>query len=193
MRKILSYSMFGLILTFVSTGCGGPKPITDARDSETLNIPCQNEDQFRSNAEYYRASAQGASSKLSVAKKIAMQNARAALATKTESTVKRTIDNYVQQQDINDKRETKQKFEEISRTVVRQELNDVRTNCSKVTKKEDSNDYTYYINLEMSKKALIDAMNDEISKKEELKMEYDKQKMEETMEKEMKKLDESRP
>ncbi len=192
--KVLKFTLplFAMALLIIS-GCGGPKEVTKARNSEEISIPCETKEEYWSDDKYFRASHNAESADMSTAKKIAMQQARAALATKVENTVKRTTDNYVQQQDVNDKQEVKRKFEDISRTVVRQELHDLRTNCTQATKNKDSGDYTYYVNLEMSKKALVEGINDQISKQEELELEYDKQKFEDTMEKEMKKLDENRP
>jgi len=157
-----------LVAVLLFSSCGGPKEATDARNSELMERPCHDDEEFYTDDKYFRASQTGESSDMSTAKKIARQNARSQLASDIESTLKRTMDIYAQQQDLNDKQEVKKKVEDISRTVVRQELRDVRTNCTKVTKNKDDGDYTFYVNVEMSKKAYLEGFQDQISKQEEL-------------------------
>jgi Flp pilus assembly CpaF family ATPase len=125
---------------------------------------------------------------LATAKKIALQNAKTELAANIQSTIKAVTDNYTNQISVADKQEFENKFEELQRAVVNQELNDVHVIGEKVFKEKDGK-YTYYIAIEMSKESIEHNIADRISKDAKLKLDFDKFQYQKIFDEEMKKFE----
>lgn len=123
-----------------------------------------------------------------VAKKKAGTNARAELATLIQSTIKGTIDNYVNSTELNNVEQVEERFEGLTREVINQQLNNIKVICEKQTK-TGQNKYKTYIALEMSAKDLEEAIQQKLSQDEKLKVDYDYEKFKETYEAEMQKLE----
>ena len=70
----------------------------------------------------------------STSKKKAMSNAKADLASAIQTTIKGTIDNYVNSREVNNVEELSERFEGLTREVINQELVGTKTICEKVTK-----------------------------------------------------------
>ena len=54
--------------------------------------------------------------------------------------------------------------------------------------KETNGSYSYWVVIEVSKKSILEAVNDKISKNEKLQLDYDKKKFEDIFNSEMEKL-----
>ena len=98
---------------------------------------------------FFRANAIGESLDQMTAKKKAMSNARAQLATDMSSTMKVVGDNYVKSTEFNNKEEVTETFQENARTVVNQSLSGIRVICEKQTKTSEGK-YKTYIAIELS-------------------------------------------
>jgi len=105
--------------------------------------------------------------------------------------MKRVTDQYTNQMDIKDKTKFQRRFQEESRTVVKQELTNVQVICDETLKNDDS--YNRFVGIEMNKEDFLKGFKDQISSDEELKLKYNEKKFEETFDKEMKKLEEEQP
>lgn len=75
-----------LLTIAVMTSCGSSKPVTQTvqqpavQQDVEINVPCSGPE-FQTNKEYFRASSMGLSTDMSIAKKKAMTEARAEIAT----------------------------------------------------------------------------------------------------------------
>jgi len=176
---------------FAGAGCKSKKSLPSAQaDSVEVEIPLSGP-AYRSNADYFRASQSGRSPDLATARRIADMNARTALATLIESTMKVVTENYTNQATVGDRQEFMGKFEEQARSVVNQTLNDV-TVIGERTFREPNGSFTHYVALQMSKDALLQNLNNSISRDELLRLEFNQHRFREVFDAEMKKFESGR-
>lgn len=144
--------------------------------------------EYFSNNKFFRANGLGESMDQATAKKKAFSNARADLASAVSTTIKGTIDNYVNSREFNNVEEVEERFEGLTREVIDQELNGTKTICQKVVKVTESGKYKYYVAIELSGQDMLTKMNERLGSDERLKIDYDYEKFKETFEKEMEKM-----
>ena len=144
--------------------------------------------EYSSNKDLFRARQSGTSPDLPTAKKIALQNAKAEIASDIESVIKRTTDQYTTQRTIATKQEFKNKFEELSREVVKQNVVDATTIAEKVFKEKDGS-YTYWVVVEVPKQSVVEGLNNKISKNQNLQLDFEKSQYEKTFNAEMDKFE----
>jgi hypothetical protein len=137
---------------------------------------------------FFRANAVGESMDQATSKKKSMSNAKADLASAIQTTIKGTIDNYVNSREVNNVEEVSERFEGLTREVINQELVGTKTICEKVTKTANGN-YKTYIAIELSGDDMVSKMNERLSKDQILKVDYDYEKFKDTFNKEMEKLE----
>jgi DNA polymerase III alpha subunit (gram-positive type) len=92
----------------------------------------------------------GESIQSEMAKKIARTNALAKLASQIEVTVKQVNDDYSSQLQVSDRQEVNQIFESLTRTVVKQTLNDVKDVKDEMRFLKDKDRYNYYLGIEVN-------------------------------------------
>lgn len=188
MKRIVSFSLIGAVLLGVGslTSCKSKK-LEAPKGEVEIAVPCSGED-FWSDKGVFRANAVGESKDQMVSKKKAMSNARADLASSINTTIKGTIDNYVNSREFNNQEDVEERFEGLTREVINQELAGVKTICEKMFTTEDGT-YKTYIAIEMTGESLLEAMNATLSKDERLRIDYDYEKFKEEFNKEMEKLE----
>jgi predicted transcriptional regulator len=177
-----------LIMVFIISGCKSKEKAASTKDQgETLiEVYCSGPD-YQSNNEFFRANQVGESVDQATAKKKAMSNARAELAAAIETQVKGVIDNYVNSREMNNLEEAEERFESLTREVINQKLNGVKTICEKTTKTSTGN-YKTYIALELAGDELMNAMNERLSQDDKLKIDYDYEQFKKTFDAEMDKM-----
>ncbi|MCK5907664.1 MAG: LPP20 family lipoprotein [Flavobacteriales bacterium] len=192
MKKIVRFAFLGiatLSLAFVSS-CGSKKdkqvydPGPTPDDEIEVTLPCTGPDYF-STEEVFRGTGTGESLDQMTARKKALSNARAALATDISSLMQVVGDNYIKSTEVNNKEEVLERFEQNSRTIVNQKLRGVRQICEKATKVKATGKYKYYVSIELSGSELVDAYNETLSQDESLKVDYNYDKFKDTFNKEM--------
>lgn len=157
-------------------------------EGETLLEMYCNGDEFLNNKEYFRATGIGESMDQMTANKKARANAQAELAKTLNSTMKIVTDNYVKSSEVNNQEELTERFEELSRTVVNQQLEGARKICEKYTKTKEGN-YKCYMALELSGKDMLAKYNEQIIADPTTKVDYDYDKFKKTFDEEMLKLE----
>ena len=173
-------------LIVATVGCGGPKKIESTKGMEEIETPLSGKE-FQSNKEFYRAKNSGASPDMATARKIALTNAKAEVAGLISSKIKSVTDNYTNQRSTANAQDFENKFENMTREVVSQQLNDVAIIGEKTFKKGTG--YEVWVAVEVSKQAILDGLNNKISKDQKLQIDYDKKKFEEVYNQEMEKMD----
>jgi hypothetical protein len=143
--------------------------------------------EYATTAEAFRATATGESMDRETAKKKAMSNAQSKLAKSISTTMKIVGDNYVNSTEFNNKEEVTETFNEMSRTVVDQNLKGATAICEKLTMKQDGN-YVCYVAIELKGEGLMNAYNAKLSQNEKLKADYNYEKFKDTFNQEMEKL-----
>jgi len=188
LRKAFALGL-GMIMTVGLSSCGSSEKVASAKSQgeELIEVYCTGPD-FQSDKKHFRASAIGESMDQMVSKKKAGTNARAELASLVASTIKGTIDNYVNSTELNNVEQVEERFEGLTREVINQQLNNIKVICEKQTRTSQSK-YKTYIALEMSAEDLEKAIEQKLSQDEKLKVDYDYNKFKETYEAEMQKLE----
>ncbi len=192
LSKFSSISKFAVIaLAFglaVTTGCKKKKDAQAPAGEVLINEYCTGPEYF-SNDEYFRSNGLGESMDQATAKKKALSNARADLASAINTTIKGTIDNYVNSREFNNKEEIEERFEGLTREVINQELQGTKTICQKAVKVTGTNNYKYYVALELSGQDLLSKMNERLGSDERLRIDYDYEQFKKTFEAEMDKFE----
>lgn len=185
--KLKIFSAVAIASTLFLASCGSSKPELNPDEVE-IALPCSGPD-FQDNKEFFRASNFGESLNQNIAKKKAIENARAELAGKISATIKGVTDNYVKSSEFNNKEEALARFEQNNRTVINQELQGMKTICEKLVKVQSSGKYKFYIAVELSGADLLKSYNETLSKDETLKVDYNYEKFKSTFDAEMAKLE----
>lgn len=165
-------------------GCKG-KEKTPKGETEVA-VPCSGSD-FFTTAKFFRANSIGESQDQVTSKKKALSNARAELAASIQTTVKAVTDNYTNSREMNNKEQVEERFEQLNREIVDQQLSGLKTICEKLVK-TNQDTYKTYIAIELSAEDLVTKYNERLSKDDRLKIDYDYEKFKETFDTEMEKL-----
>ncbi|SDD13727.1 hypothetical protein [Williamwhitmania taraxaci] len=164
------------------------KPTDEMKEVVT---PCGDEE-FHSDAKFFRGSGIGNSQDQATAKSKANLDAARNLAASINRTLKSVTDRYTNERQIGENSEFEQKFEDMTRDVVNQEMNNVSTVCAKTYQDPKDKKYKVYMALEVAKDELLNNIKDKISKDQKLQLDYDKQKFENIFNEEMEKLSNER-
>lgn len=155
-------------------------------DMKEVITPCS-DTEFKSDATFFRATGMGSSQDQSTCKRKALLDANTNLAASVNRTIKSVTDRYTADRQIGQGTEFSEKFEQLTRDVVNQQLSNVTTACSKMFTKADGLYYSY-VAVEVSKDQLLSNINDRISKDQKLQQDYEKMKFEKIFNEEMDKL-----
>lgn len=182
-RSFLMIALMALIFAPTMQSCKSSKKAAAPEGETAITMYCSGPEYF-SDDEYFRANNSGESTSQSMAKKKAISNARLDLASAIETKVKAVIDNYFSSytsgQDIDDK----ERYEGLSREVINQELNGIRTICEQFTKTQNGN-YKCYVAIELAGDEILNGMKNRISDDEKLKIDFQYEKFKKEFQKEM--------
>ena len=191
--RTLSITLSALMLVGGLSACKSKKKQAEAEAAKPpggeteVKVLCSGPEYFTDD-KVFRANNLGESMDQATAKKKAMANARADLASAINTQIKGVIDNYVNSREMNNKEEVGERFEGLTREVLDQKLSGVKTICEKVMKVDATGNYKTYVAIELSAQDLLAAYNERLSKDERLRIDYDYEKFKNTFDKEMEKL-----
>lgn len=185
--KLGSLALMAGVLVVGFSSCKKNKEVQAPAGEVLIEQYCSGPEYF-SNDEFFRANGLGESMDQATARKKAYSNARADLASAVNTTIKGTIDNYVNSREFNNREEVEERFEGLTREVINQELQGTKTICEKAVKVTDTGNYKYYVAIELSGQDLLGSMNERLSSDERLRIDYDYEKFKETFESEMEKM-----
>lgn len=189
--RVASIAFMGLMLMGGLGACKSKKKAAEAAkppSGETeVKVLCSGPE-FFTDEKNFRANNLGESMDQATAKKKALSNARADMASAINTQVKSVIDNYVNSREMNNKEEMAERFEGLTREVVDQKLTGTRTICEKMMKVDGTGNYKCYVAIELSAQDLLAAYNERLSKDERLRIDYDYEKFKETFDQEMEKM-----
>jgi len=191
MKKLVY--VFAAFIVIAAVSCKSKKGTLTTKDKdsgmEVLNLPC---DEFRTSTEQaFRSTQSQKSSDLSLSREKALVVAKQRLAGLIQTKITSVTDRYVDEYQTNAGLEMKGKFNNLTREIISQQLNDVKILCEKTVKEKDGS-FTSYVAVEMNKDALKVAMENKLSDKAKVAVDYDKMKFEQIYNQEMKKLDENK-
>lgn len=188
-NRTVTILLTALMLSGAMTACKSKKKAaaTPPSGESEVKVMCSGPEFFTNN-EFFRANNLGESMDQATAKKKAMANARADMASAINTQIKGVIDNYVNSRELNNKEEVAERFEGLTREVLDQKLSGTRTICEKMMKVDGSGNYKCYVAIELSAQELLSSYNERLSKDERLRVDYDYEKFKDTFDKEMEKL-----
>lgn len=182
MKKVLFISMFSAFMLIIAS-CGGSKAVQgDVR----IEVPCSGPE-YRTNNEYFRASAVGLSSDMNIARQKAMTEARTVLAQAIEVKVSAVTDNYSSSYQMGEDEEARSRFQQLSRQAVQQQLSGIRVLCEE-TMKSPEGKYKVYVAIELSGEDIMKAAANRISEDEKLRTDFEYEKFKKVFEEEMSKF-----
>lgn len=172
-------------------GCKSKEKTTDysALGTEVVT-PCSEND-YHSDLTHFRGTGMGEGVNLASARRKANLDANAMLAASINRTIKSVTDRYTQDITVGDVNEFNEKFEDLTRSVVNQELNNVAVVCNQTFEKEGR--YSVYTAVEVSKDELLNNISTQINRDDRLRLDYDKMKFEQIFNEEMEKLSNEQP
>jgi hypothetical protein len=125
------------------------------------NMPC--EDAGRSDKNNFRSSSMSTSSDLQLSKEKALLLAKQRLVTLINSNTKSVTDRYVNEREFTDASEFEQKFENLTREVADETLNNIVVICEK-SSVLDNKQYRSFIAIEVSKEDIMNGFQRKVSK-----------------------------
>jgi hypothetical protein len=149
------------------------------------DLPC--EDQGRSDKKFFRASSMATSSDLQLAKEKALLAAKQRLVTLINSNTKSVTDRYVNEREFTNASEFEGKFENLTREVADETLNNIVVTCEKASVLDDKK-YRAFIAIEVSKEDIMNGIDRKLTNDQKLQVDYDKKKFEEIFNQEMEKM-----
>jgi hypothetical protein len=188
--KLLSLSVLAVaLMTGVSSCKSKEKVAAQPRKSEIGNIieelPC--EDQGKSDKKFFRASSMSTSSDLQLAKEKALLLAKQRLVTLINSNTKSVTDRYVNEREMGENSEFEQKFENLTREVADETLNNIVVTCEKASVLEDRK-YRAFVAIEVAREDVMNGIDKKLSSNQRLQVDYDKKKFAEIFDQEMEKM-----
>jgi len=179
--KIIVFSLFLGSAFFI--GCKATKDTIKVSDEmKEVITPCSDQD-YHTDKNFFRAAGTGNSVDLSTSKNKARLDATAQLAASINTVIKSVTDRYTNDRAIGAGSEFGQKFEELTRAVVNQSVNNISVVCTKSFTKDGK--YTSFIAIEVAKDEVLNNINNSISNDKKLRQDYDYEKYKETFNKEM--------
>ncbi|MEM9326922.1 MAG: LPP20 family lipoprotein [Bacteroidota bacterium] len=165
-----SFILF-LIAAVAVASCSGKLKRADTK-LKPIETPFDKKKYF-SDKKFYRAMGEGRAKDLTVAKRIAETNARQAIASQIDVQVRSVAEQFLQNRNVSNKLETTSKYEDLTRTVIDQTLNQVKIVDQESFQDKKKGDFVHYVAMEMSTTAIQSKMEDGISADDALKQDFE--------------------
>ena len=178
-------SMVLASITLVS--CSSSIALTKVDDSREVKLPFS-EKEYKTNAEFLRARANGESRDLQGGEMIARHNAEAVLANTIGTAIKGVTEQYFQNTSDNNSNDFSKKFESTTRSITNEAISNIKIVDTKTLKKANGV-YDTWMVIEVSKKSILAGTLKAMSNQKAFKLESDQAKFREIFEQEMSKLD----
>ncbi len=188
MKKILYFAV-AILFAATSVNCSSSKSSKTTPISEgdvEISIPLGGEE-YRSDKKYWRVVQMGTSTDVSMAKKVALQNARQELAATVQAQVKAVIESYGQNASADNKTQAESLYQELTRTVVNQTLVGADIAGEKLFKTKEGN-YRYHVCLQLSKEKVAEEVAKQLSEDEIMKLEFDRERFKQIYDEELAKF-----
>ena len=183
LRTFLMMVLAAIIIVPTMQSCKSKKEAQAPDEEVLIQTYCSGPEYFTDN-EYFRANSIGESTDQVMSKKKAMSNCKQELAGSIETTVKAVIDNYFSSHEANNVEDIREKYEGLSREVIKQELSGIKTICEKQTKTKQGT-YKTYLAIELAGDEISNAMKDRLSSDTKLEIDFQYEKFKDELEKEM--------
>ncbi len=186
MKSTLKLAL-GLILVFSLTNLTLNSCRTFGPGETKTKNPCATK-KYRSTRTTFRYSSFGESRNETLAKKMAMSEARAGLASLINTTVKSVTDNYVKSGNYENADEVMSNYQSLAREVVNQSLMGSRIKCEKSSRTKQGT-YKHYICLEIKAKDILYGLDSRYNNSAILKSDYNYERFRRAFEREMDRME----
>ena len=176
-----------VLASITLTSCPSSIALTKVDDSREIKLPFS-EKEYKTNAEFLRARANGESRDLQGGEMIARHNAEAVLANTIGTAIKGVTEQYFQNTSDNNSNDFSKKFESTTRTITNEAVSNIKIVDTKTLKKANGV-YDTWMVIEVSKKSILAGTLKAMSNQKAFKLESDQAKFREIFEQEMSKLD----
>ncbi len=173
MKKIMTLVT---VVLLAATSCSSARKAMQTATTQT-NLVEQvlplSEAKYRSDAQYYRSVQSGVSPEMSMAKKIAIQNARQELAATIQSDIKTVTENYARQVNLSsdEKPGYESRMTELTYSIVSQTITGATVMDEKLYT-EPNGTYRHYVCMELSKEQMKEAVMAKLKQEEKLLSEF---------------------
>ena len=176
-----------VLASITLTSCPSSIALTKVDDSREIKLPFS-EKEYKTNAEFLRARANGESRDLQGGEMIARHNAEAVLANTIGTAIKGVTEQYFQNTSDNNSNDFSNKFESTTRSITNEAISNIKIVDTKTLKKANGV-YDTWMVIEVSKKSLLAGTLKAMSNQNAFKLESDQAKFRQIFEQEMAKLD----
>jgi len=176
-----------VLASITLTSCPSSIALTKVDDSREIKLPFS-EKEYKTNAEFLRARANGESRDLQGGEMIARHNAEAVLANTIGTAIKGVTEQYFQNTSDNNSNDFSKKFESTTRSITNEAISNIKIVDTKTLKKANGV-YDTWMVIEVSKKSILAGTLKAMSNQKAFKLESDQAKFREIFEQEMSKLD----
>lgn len=180
MKKLTKIAGVALCSIFLLS-CGSSKPAYSVKGEKEVLVPCAGVE-YLTNADFFRASAMAVANDIDLAKRKALISVRAKLAGTIRATVKSTTDDYYLSYQNAQQEEGKRRIEELTTTIVDQQISGARIICDKTTLADDGK-YRAYIALEVSTNDMMELIASKLSTSDKEKIDFDYKRFKKTLQK----------
>ena len=188
MKKIIYTIAVTVSVSVLLVSCAAKKATTNAVGDKEIKIPCL----VKSDKDFFRANQSANSTDLANSRDMALMATKNRLAGLINTQMKDVSERYINDRKIGNVSEFNQKFESMTRSVVKQTLLDVNIVCEKTLQKTDGS-YMTHIAIECSKETIYNGINKGFSNDQKLRQDYDAMKYKEIFDDEMEKLEKEQP
>lgn len=188
MKKV-SMILLGTALLMGLASCGSKQKVVSKNGGEVeIEMPCTGPE-YRTDATHFRATGTALSTDRQVAKDKALMAARAELATEINTTMERVTDRYNSSYNVGEDDETRGKFQDLARQLVKQTLSGSVVTCEKLTKDEQGGKYHFYVCVELKGDDFANKLKNGISNDDKLRTDYEYEKFKKVFDEEMAKME----
>jgi hypothetical protein len=179
--KNLSMILATATMIVLTASCGGSKKTAPTQGAKEVNVPCT---EYFSDAKFFRGAGNGKSHDLNTARLKAHTTASAELAASINQQIKRVVEQYTNDMEVNSKMEFGQSFEALTTTVVNQSVSNTQVACNKTMQEKDGS-YSVYMALEVNKDEFMKTLEDAATQDKKINLLYDREKFREKYNQEM--------
>lgn len=168
MKRLFYFATLLFAVLVVVSSCATTKKAAAPTGLVEQNIPLS-EARHRTDAEYYRATQSGKSKDISMAKKVAIQNARQELAASIKADIANVIENYGKNRQLPSEEvtSTETQMTEMAYSVVNQTLAGSTVSDEKLFT-TPTGEYQYFVCMQLNKAEFKEALLSELQKNEKL-------------------------
>lgn len=167
----------------IMLSCGPSKKVITSQPEPCANC-LSDKDCFRSRGQHVAIGDR----QIQAAYNAAAASARSEIAAQVNSLVKRVVDNYTSEYIKGDESDFGERFQDLSRTVINQELSGAIVTCRDKEPGSKEGDIIVYVCVELTGKKIVESIAEQVNADEKLRLDFEYEKFKKEFNSEMDKL-----